>query len=146
MPRLGSLGGIVLVLCCWVWAAAGEVIPGPIPAQVRDVVDGDTLKVIAAIWPGHSVLTLVRVDGVDTPEIKGKCPEEIALAQQAKAFVQVWAGEGRVQLENIQLDKYAGRVLARVRNEAGERLDEGLLSQGLARPYEGEKRAPWCGY
>jgi micrococcal nuclease len=36
-----------------VWAA--EVLPGPIPAVVTEVVDGDTIGVRARIWLGQQI-------------------------------------------------------------------------------------------
>ena len=44
--------------------------------------DGDTLTVDAEPWPGLTARTSVRVDGIDTPEIRGRCPAEKALALQ----------------------------------------------------------------
>ncbi len=53
-------------------ALAGETIPGPVTGAVISVYDGDTLTVDASPWPGLTVRTSVRIDGVDTPEIRGE--------------------------------------------------------------------------
>lgn len=127
-----------------IMAGTGEVVTGPIAATVLQVVDGDTLKVDAAIWPGQRVATQVRVLGVDTPELRGRCPEEIDRARQAKAFVQSWVAAGGVRLENVQFGKYAGRVLAKVVLTDGESLEDALIAHNLARPYQGGKRSSWC--
>lgn len=42
-------------------------------AQVISVYDGDTCKVKAMVWPGFTWKGNIRVEGVDTPELKGKC-------------------------------------------------------------------------
>ncbi len=63
-------------------AHAGETIPGPIPADVIGVYDGDTLTVDAHPWPQITVRTSVRVRGIDTPEIRGKCSSEKAQASE----------------------------------------------------------------
>ncbi len=67
-------------------AAAAEnrtSVPGPIDAQVIEVLDGDTIRVRAHIWPNQQVETLVRVEGVNTPELKAQCPAERELSLRA---------------------------------------------------------------
>ncbi len=122
----------------------GEIIPGPVPALVTAVIDGDTLVVRARIWLGQDVETRIRLDGVDVPEIKGKCEDERRRAVAARDFVRALAAGGRVQLRNIQYGKYAGRVVARVETRDGGDFSEALLRAGLARAYDGRRRHPWC--
>jgi endonuclease YncB( thermonuclease family) len=47
-------------------------------------------------------------------------------------------------LSQIQYGKFAGRVVARVETLSGEDLSAALLTAGLARPYAGGARTPWC--
>ncbi|SMH56520.1 thermonuclease family protein [Azospirillum agricola] len=131
----------------WAPSAGGApaTLPGPIPAEVVEVVDGDTLTVRAIIWLGQSVETKVRLDGVDAPEMRAHCPEEKALAESARDAVRELVGVGLVHLLDVQPDKYGGRVRARVRVAGGGDLTEALLRTGLVRPYHGERRQPWCG-
>ena len=35
------------------WPRAGDVVPGPVPARVVAVIDGDTITVRARIWLGQ---------------------------------------------------------------------------------------------
>lgn len=124
--------------------AAGEVLPGPLPARVVEVVDGDTLEVEARIWLGQAVRVRVRLAGVDAPELRGKCAAERRAAGRAKAFLAATVGDGAIVLREVRYGKYAGRVLARVAT-AGERdLGRALLARGLARAYAGGKRPAWC--
>ena len=51
---------------------------------------------------------------------------------------------GIVVLSQIQYGKFAGRVVARVETLSGEDLSAALLAAGLARPYAGGARTPWC--
>ena len=127
-------------------AASGAVdtIPGPIPARVKGVIDGDTLQVRARIWLGQEVETRVRLQGVDAPELSGGCLSARRLALRAWDFVRALAAGGRVILSRISYGKYAGRVLARVRVPGGEDFSEALIAAGLARPYDGGRRRPWC--
>jgi len=116
-----------------------------IPLVIADVVsvyDGDTIKVIARPWPGVSVETSVRVDGIDTPEIRGKCEAEKALAIEARDAARAFVGQS-VALKNIHLGKYAGRVVAKV-FVGNKELGEFLIRSGLARRYDGGQRAGWC--
>ncbi len=125
-------------------AGAAEVLPGPVPAQVVKVVDGDTLRVRARIWLGQDVAVLIRLAGIDAPELRGACAAESDLAVEARHFLEEMIGDRAVTLRQIQYGKYAGRVLANVGNASGEELGEALLAQGLARPYSGGQRFSWC--
>ncbi|HYH21603.1 MAG TPA: thermonuclease family protein [Azospirillum sp.] len=124
--------------------AERAVLPGPIPAEVLEVVDGDTLAVRATIWLGHSVETRVRVDGIDTPERRAQCPQEKQLAEAAHERLRALVADGRVSLLDVQNDKYGGRVRARVVTAGGADVAEALLTAGLARRYRGERRQSWC--
>ena len=120
-----------------------------VPATVTSVYDGDTIKVQAEIWPGFIWSGSVRVLGIDTPEIRGKCPEEKAAAVAAREFVKRIVGD-RVTLHNIKLGKFAGRVLANVElqlrdsRRTTDDLAEILIDHGHARRYDGGARSGWC--
>jgi len=122
----------------------GEIIPGPVPAEVLAVLDGDTLMVRARIWLGQDVETRIRLDGIDAPEIKGKCDSERRKAAEAREGVVRLAAGGRVILRNIQYGKYAGRVVARVETLDGRDFSDALLGAGLVRAYDGRRRSSWC--
>lgn len=110
---------------------------------VISAVDGDTLRVRCPLWPGVVAEENVRVRGLDTPELRGKCEEEKAMAQQAKRLAE---DLDKVELTNISRDKY-GRILADVYFERdGQKLSwaEFMVAMELGRPYEGGKRQPWC--
>ncbi len=126
--------------------AAGwrDTIPGPVSALVVDVIDGDTVLVRARIWLGQEVETRVRLEGVDTPELRGKCQAARRLAREARAFVQAKVDGRQVLLSDIQYGKYAGRVVARIQTPDGEDLTEALIEAGLGHAYDGARRAPWC--
>jgi len=57
-------------------AWGNPAITGPVSAKVVKVYDGDTFTVEAFPWPGITATASVRVNGVDTPEIRGKCEAE----------------------------------------------------------------------
>lgn len=119
-------------------------LPGPIPAEVLDVLDGDTLAVRAIIWLGQAVETHVRLSGIDAPELRAHCAEEKEKAEAARDFARRLLADGRARLIEVQADKYGGRVRARVLTSSGADLSQSLLDAGLVRPYHGERRRPWC--
>jgi len=59
-----------------------------VAAKVIKVYDGDTFTVEACPWPGITANASVRVDGVDTPEIRGQCEAEKRKAHEAHNFVK----------------------------------------------------------
>ena len=122
---------------------AKQVLSGPFPFELVEVIDGDTFRARVDIWLGQSVTVKVRLKGVDTPEMNGKCAAEKKLARQAKAFAENWLKKNQVQLVNVHYGTYAGRVLATAQIKNGDSLSAALLSENLAKPYRG-RRAQWC--
>ena len=123
-------------------ASASDRLPGPMPAVVERVIDGDTIEVRAAIWLDQEIKVAVRIDGVDAPELfRPRCPAEKAAGERARDFVESFFADRRASLSGISHDKYAGRVLASVRNAAGADLAAALLSSGNARNYG---TSDWC--
>ena len=124
-------------------AQAKQVLPGPFPLELVEVIDGDTFRARVDIWLGQSVTVRVRLKGVDTPEMEGKCAAEKKRARQAKAFAENWFKKNQAQLVNVHYGTYAGRVLATAQIKNGESLSAALLAENLAKPYRG-RRAQWC--
>lgn len=144
LPFAGVLAGIALAVAAGPAAGAPPLLPGPIPAEVLEVVDGDTLIVRATIWLGQVVETNLRLDGMDAPEMRARCAREKDLAEAARALVRTLIGANLVSLMDVQPDKYGGRVRARVVTTGGADLSDSLIKAGLARPYHGERRQSWC--
>jgi endonuclease YncB( thermonuclease family) len=125
--------------------AMGEEISGPVAADVIRVIDGDTLAVRARIWIGLDLVVSARIRGIDAPELRGKCDREKALAAAARTHLAGVVAAGKVRMRRIENDKYAGRVLADIVTDDGADLRQAMLESGLARPYDGGGRDPWCG-
>ena len=53
------------------------------PAEVIQVIDGDTFEARIHLWPGLDVTTRVRLRGIDAPELKAHCPQEREMAEIA---------------------------------------------------------------
>mgnify|MGYP001572462351 CR=1 FL=1 len=113
-------------------------------ALILSVVDGDTVKVRAFIWLGQTVEISVRIAGIDTPELHGKCPREKKLAGEAKAaLARLLPLNTIIELRHIEPDKY-GRVLAFVATANNVDVAGELMKRGLARSYSGKTRQGWC--
>lgn len=125
-------------------AVAVEIFAGPVSAEVVRVVDGDTIAVEARPWPGQIIETLVRVRGVDIPELRSSCGAEKEAANIAKDYVISLLDEGdRVELRAIAGDKYFGRVVADVGLSDKRDLTTLLLTGGFGVPYDGGRKTPF---
>jgi len=118
--------------------------------RLLDVIDGDTVELEVELG-FHARLTVrVRLEGIDTPELKGKTHEERRRAQDAQALVAQWceARADRIILRTVRdgRDKF-GRLLATlIDQDSGQTVQQALIDTGLARPYDGQtKRQPWMG-
>ena len=106
--------------------------------------DGDTCYITAKTFPEPLQKMSIRILGIDTPEIKGKCAEEKALAEKGRVLAnELFRAADEITLENLDWDKYGGRVLADVYLD-GELYSQKLIDAGLARPYDGGTKTPWC--
>jgi endonuclease YncB( thermonuclease family) len=146
--RIGKRMAAGWMLAAFVFVApttrAADTLPGPVPAEIVAVVDGDTISVRAHIWLGQEVATLVRLAGIDAPELKGECESERARARAAREYLERAVAGGPVMLGQIRYEKYAGRVMAKVATADGADLSERMVAAGFARLYDGGKRLPWC--
>ena len=75
--------------------------------------DGDTCYAILENVPEKLKFVRIRIRGIDTPEIKGKCDNEKALAIEAKNFINKLISESHsIKLRNLEWGKYGGRIVA----------------------------------
>ena len=104
-------------------------------AGVR-VIDGDTFDLGGA---------RIRIADIDTPEIKGRCAYESALAARATDRLEALLAEGEFELHPLpggrDEDRY-GRKL-RIVTRGGSSIGDTLVAEGLARTWTG-RREPWC--
>ncbi|WP_228160501.1 thermonuclease family protein [Marinobacter bohaiensis] len=132
---------VLAMLPAIVWADYGSVRVD----EVVRVYDGDTITVNVGEWPallGHEIG--VRVNGIDTPEIRGRCESEKALAYEARDLVRrILATARDIELRNLDRGKYF-RVVADVYVD-GQNLASHVLAAKLAYPYDGGTKQGWCG-
>jgi endonuclease YncB( thermonuclease family) len=153
----GLLAGAVLAP---VAASRGEAIRPPEPvaarpaeaslprlghsAEVLHVVDGDTFDARVHLWPGLNITTRVRLRGIDAPELKARCGEELAQAEAARNALRAILDQGEVGIARVTFDKYGGRVLAEAFTRATPDVSAALIDAGAVRRYSGGKRDGWC--
>lgn len=117
--------------------------------KVVSVYDGDTFKVNLPCTQDIFCRDMsVRVNGIDTPEMKTKSSCEKQKAKEAQALTKDILSKGPVILKNCQRDKYF-RLLCDVSvlgKNQGYNLSEELINANLAVEYHGETKAEvdWC--
>ena len=117
---------------------------GGYPAEVLRIPDGDTFEARVKVWPGIDITTRVRLRGVDTPELKSRCPEERTKAEAARKALTAILAEGAVEISRVSLDKFGGRVDADASTRSTPDIAAALLRAGMARSYAGGRRKDWC--
>lgn len=100
--------------------------------------DGDTCRININNTPTFVATQSLRFNGFDTPELRGKCGREKLLAKRAKEVTLKYMQSNPRLVVSDKRDKY-GRLIV----DAPD-LAEQLISDGLARPYDGGKREGWC--
>lgn len=124
-------------------ASLSEAIPFIPPVKYGKVVkvyDGDTITIVATldfdVYQSPQLYKFsVRLNGIDTPELKTKNENEKKLAIIARDELKKQLDNKIVELKNVSLEKY-GRLLADV--YVGDIcVNEWMVTQGYAVKYDG---------
>jgi endonuclease YncB( thermonuclease family) len=121
-----------------------DTIPFTFPithGRVIKVYDGDTITIASKLPFENSPLyrLSVRLNGIDTPEIKGKTSDEKQAALNARDALSNLIINKIVELKNIESEKY-GRILADV--YLGElHINQWLIDNRYAVSYSGGNKA-----
>ena len=101
--------------------------------------DGDTITFnLPGLHPIIGEKINIRVNGIDTPEIRGKCEKEKYDAKQAKEMVtDILKDAEQIILRNMERGKYF-RIAADVIVD-GENLADMMIEAGMAVSYDGGK-------
>ena len=101
-------------------------------------------NILSALHPIIGEKISIRVNGIDTPEIRGKCEKEKYDAQQAQQMVaDILKDADQIVLRNMERGKYF-RIAADVMVD-GENLADMLIEAGTAVRYDGGKKThKWC--
>ena len=114
-----------------------------LPVDVIRTVDGDTFVARVHRRGGRDLVARVRLRGIDAPELKASCQDELDKAEAATEALRNLLGQGGVTVYNLGLEKY-GRVLADVATRRTPNVSAAMLAGGYARSYNGGHRDGWC--
>lgn len=117
-----------------------EFVPPIVGGIVVKVYDGDTITIASKLPYNDSPLYRfhVRLNGIDTPEIKGKSPHEKELAKLARDSLHGLIFGKYVILKKTSSEKY-GRILADV--YCGDiNVGEWMINNKYAVKYHGGKK------
>ena len=117
-----------------------EIIVGTViyTATLLGCYDGDTCKIKFDNAPEILAEQSLRFQGFDTPELKGKCESEKSKARIAKEITTEYMKiVGKIYATGDR-GKY-GRLLV-----TAPILQEQLITDGFASPYDGGTRQGWC--
>ena len=112
--------------------------------KVTSVFDGDSFRADLKGFPAIIGKNMaIRINGIDTPELRGKCEVEKQLARAAKQFtVERLRAAKNITLKNIKRGKYF-RLIADVILD-GVSLGDLLLQNHHAVEYSGKTKPNWC--
>jgi endonuclease YncB( thermonuclease family) len=113
------------------------------PVDVIRTIDGDTFLARVHQRDGRDLVARVRLRGIDAPEMKASCQQELDKAEAATDALRALLGQGGVTIYNLGTEKY-GRVLADVATKRTANVSAMLLAGGYARSYNGGHRDGWC--
>jgi endonuclease YncB( thermonuclease family) len=110
---------------------------------VLSIHDGDTLTVnLPCDMAAVCAKMPVRINGIDTPELKDPRTDMKLLAQKAKSrLIDLTSSAHKVEMQVIGRDKYF-RLDAELYSD-GVSVAKTLVAEGLARPYKGAGQKPW---
>lgn len=112
-------------------------ITGEYPAKVLKVYDGDTITCAFDFGLGIRQMS-VRLEGIDTPEIRGSGKNEKEFAYRVKNELVEKIMDDIVILRCNGFDKY-GRLLAEVIQD-GKSINDWLIKNEYAHQYDGGKK------
>lgn len=109
-------------------------------AKVVSVYDGDTITVVFKFFDTFYRWSC-RLNGIDTPELKSKDPDEKAMAIKARDFLREKILGQIVTLTCGDFDKY-GRLLATIEYK-NQNINTLMVDNGFAVSYYGGTKEAW---
>lgn len=136
-----SLSLVIIVLGCSV--SSSKSYKSLKVKKIIRVYDGDTFYVnLKKTHPLLGENIGIRINGIDTPEMRGSSPCVKEMAVKAKDFLEKRLKESRsIKLLNCERGKYF-RIIADVSVDGRDIADE-LIQKGYAIPYDGGTKSKW---
>lgn len=116
-------------------------ITGDHDAKIVKVYDGDTVHAVFNPFGTGLCKFSVRLNGVDTPELRTSDPQEKIAAVQARDVLSELILNKIVKLNCSGFDKY-GRLLATIYCD-NQCINNKLIYDGLANKYDGGTKKPF---
>jgi len=120
-------------------------------AKCVHVYDGDTIHVVFKMPNGNDCYKwVIRIMGIDTPEMKSKNASEKKKAIEARDFLRGKILEKIIIIDCLEFDKY-GRLLGNVflENDNNDEktieisLSQLMIDNGFAKVYDGGHKEGW---
>ena len=141
--RLMAEAGLLIGLSIFGLAQfAGAQLQDPVEAFVASTESATSIRVIDGDTFDYGGVR-IRIADIDTPEIRGRCPEERAQAALATRRLRALLASGPFELvrSGRDEDRYGRKLRVVVRD--GRSIGDMLVAEGLARTWTG-RREPWC--
>ena len=111
--------------------------------RIFEVIDGDTVNVMVDFLPRElGNIISIRILGIDTPEMRGKCINEIEKAKEAKSYLKELIKTDQYSIVIKGRDKYF-RILGDIKIK-DKYVSQLMLEKGYARRYNGKEKQSWC--
>jgi endonuclease YncB( thermonuclease family) len=137
MRRIWIPVAILVAVAAWLSDKTPQAgVARPISIANITVVDGDTIRLLGE---------RIRLTGYDTPEtFRAQCDAELQRGNAATARLRALLQ----QADSVELDEQDrrdrhGRILARLMLD-GRDVADVMISEKLARRYNGGQRQSWC--
>jgi len=134
-----------LIIVSSISLLAKRIYPNINIDKITSIYDGDTFRGNINSYPSIIGQNMsIRINGIDTPEIRTKCKKEKQLARKAKKLtVSILRGAKVIELRNLQRGKYF-RIVADVYVD-DKSLGSILIANNLAVKYDGGTKVKnWC--
>lgn len=108
------------------------------------VYDGDTVHVVFKMPNANECYKwVIRMNGIDTPEMKSKNATEKKAAVAARDFLKEQILDKIIIVDCLEFDKY-GRLLAELYTEGSTvSLSRQMIEKGHAKAYDGGTKEGW---
>lgn len=117
-----------------------EFIPPIKIGKVIKVYDGDTITIAAKLYD-LVYRFQIRINNIDTAELKGTTDNVKNMAVIARDKLSELVLDKIVRLENVQLEKY-GRLLCDIYTMDNIHINEWMITNHLAVTYHGDTKSP----
>jgi endonuclease YncB( thermonuclease family) len=118
------------IFCCCREKIPDNLNPKDLPLFIPPLKGGKVIKV----YDGDTI-TIASLNGIDTPEMKGKNEEEKEIAVKARDALSERIMGKEIRLENVQTEKY-GRLLCEV-YLGNDHLNKWMIDERYALKYDG---------